>query len=247
VEIDDRITIATPEGVDLELTLAGVGSRFVSALVDVMLQLVLLVGVSGVGAAAGAFGSGYGSVVVLLASFLVFAAYDVLFEVFASGRTPGKRLNGLRVVRVDGSPVTFFTSAIRNVLRLVDILPGLYFVGIVTILVTRQNQRLGDVAAGTLVVRERTEQPSLRELRVVQSQPQPAPARNSWDATAVTADELVAVRSFLSRRYELTHEARYRLAADLAGALRPKVVGAPENLGSEAFLEKLAVAKLPRA
>jgi uncharacterized RDD family membrane protein YckC len=247
VEIDDRITIATPEGVDLELTLAGVGSRFVSALVDLMLQIVLLVGVSGVGAAVGAFGSGFGAVVVLLADFLIFAAYDVLFEVFASGRTPGKRLNGLRVVRVDGSPVTFFTSAVRNVLRLVDILPFVapYLVGIVTILVTRRNQRLGDVAAGTLVVRERTEQPSLRELRA--AQPQPAPATYAWDATAVSPDELTAVRSFLARRYELTHEARYRLASDLAGALRPKVVGAPESLGSEAFLEKLAVAKLPRA
>jgi uncharacterized RDD family membrane protein YckC len=247
VEIDDRITIATPEGVDLELTLAGVGSRFVSALVDFMLQIVLLVGVSGVGAAVGAFGNGYGAVVVLIASFLVFAAYDVLFEVFASGRTPGKRLNGLRVVRIDGSPVTFFTSAVRNVLRLVDILPGPYLVGIVTILVTRQNQRLGDVAAGTLVVRERTGQPSLRELRATPPQPAPAPGANAWDVTAVTADELAAVRSFLTRRYELTNEARYRLAVDLAGALRPKVVGASESLGSEAFLEKLAVAKLPRA
>jgi uncharacterized RDD family membrane protein YckC len=247
MEIDDRFTIATPEGVDLELTLAGVGSRFISALVDLMLQIVLLVSVSGVGAAVGAFGSGFGAVVVFLADFLIFSAYDVLFEVFASGRTPGKRLNGLRVVRVDGSPVTFFTSAIRNVLRLVDILPFVapYLVGIVTILATRRNQRLGDVAAGTLVVRERTQQPSLRELRM--TQPQPVPAGYAWDVTAVSADELVAVRSFLARRYELTFEARYRLAADLAGALRPKVVGAPENLGSEAFLEKLAVAKLPRA
>jgi uncharacterized RDD family membrane protein YckC len=243
VELDDRITIATPEGVDLELTLAGVGSRFVSALVDFLLQIALLAGVTGVGAAVGAFGNGFGSAVVLVASFLVFAAYDVLFEVFASGRTPGKRLNGLRVARIDGSPVTFFTSAIRNVLRLVDLLPGMYLVGIVTILVTRRNQRLGDVAAGTLVVRERTQHPSLQELRA----PQPVPSTNTWDATAVTADELAAVRSFLARRYELTNEARYRLAVDLAGALRPKVVGAPENLGSEVFLEKLAAAKLPRA
>jgi uncharacterized RDD family membrane protein YckC len=243
VELDDRITIATPEGVDLELTLAGVGSRFVSALVDLMLQIVLLVGVTGLGVAVGAFGTGFGYALVFIASFLVFAGYDVLFEVFAAGRTPGKRLNGLRVVRTDGSPVTFFTSAVRNVLRLVDILPGGYLVGIVCILVTRQNQRLGDVAAGTLVVRERTEQPSLRQLHA----PQPAPSTSVWDATAVTADELATVRSFLARRYELTNQARYRLAADLAGALRPKVVGAPENLGSEAFLEKLVVAKLPRA
>jgi hypothetical protein len=79
------------------------------------------------------------------------------------------------------------------------------------------------------------------------AQPQPVPAAYAWDVTAVSTDELTAVRSFLARRYELTNEARYRLAADLAGALRPKVVGAPESLGSEAFLEKLAVAKLPRA
>jgi uncharacterized RDD family membrane protein YckC len=242
MELDDRITIATPEGVDLELTLAGVGSRFVSALLDLLLQIALLVGVTGLGVAIEAFGSGFGYALVLVASFLVFAAYDVLFEVFASGRTPGKRLNGLRVVRLDGSPVTFSTSAIRNVLRLVDLMPGMYLVGIVSILVTRRNQRLGDVAAGTLVVRERTQHPSLQELRA----PQPVPSTNAWDATGVTADELAAVRSFLARRYELTNEARYRLAADLAGALRSKVVGVPESLGSEAFLEKLAAARLPR-
>ena len=243
MELDDRITIATPEGVDLELILAGVGSRFVSALVDLAIQIALLVGVTGLAVAVRAFGSGFGAAFALIAAFFVFAAYDVVFEVFAAGRTPGKRVNGLRVVRIDGSPVTFFTSAIRNVLRLVDILHGMYLVGIAAILVTRQNQRVGDVAAGTLVVRERTEQPALQGLRA----PQPLPSTNAWDATGVTADELAAVRSFLARRFELTWEARYRLAADLAGALRPKVVGAPENLGSEAFLEKLAVAKLPRA
>ena len=126
--------------------------------------------------------------------------------------------------------------------RLVAAIIDGILLGIVSILVTRRNQRLGDVAAGTLLVRERTEHPSLRELPA----PQPVPSLNTWDVTGVTADELVAVRSFLARRLELTHEARYRLAVDLAGALRPKVVGAPESLGSEAFLEKLAAAKLPR-
>jgi uncharacterized RDD family membrane protein YckC len=243
VELEDRITIATPEGVDLELTLAGVGSRFVSALVDFAIQLVLVVAVTGIAAATGAFGSGFGVAFAFIAGFLVFAAYDVLFEVFASGRTPGKRLNGLRVVRLDGSPVAFFTSAIRNVLRLVDILPGAYLVGIAAILVTRRNQRLGDLAGGTLVVRERTEQPALQALR----RTQPLPTADVWDVTGVTAAELAAVRGFLARRGELTFEARHRLAGDLARALRAKVVGAPENLGSEAFLERLAAAKLPRA
>jgi uncharacterized RDD family membrane protein YckC len=245
MEFEDRITIPTPEGVDLQLTLAGVGSRFVSALVDLVIQIVLLVAVTGIAAAMGAFGSGYGYAFAFVAGFLVFAAYDVLFEVFNSGRTPGKRLNGLRVVRIDGSPVTFFTSAVRNVLRLVDLLPGMYLVGIATILVTRQNQRLGDVAAGTLVVRERTQQPAAQRVRTAPAPP--ALAADAWDVTGVTAEELAAVRSFLARRYELTSEARYRLAIDLAGALRPKVVGAADNLGSEAFLEKLAVAKQSRA
>src|SRR5207244_5481193 len=101
------------------------------------------------------------------------------FDVGAARRTRGKLVNGLRVVRIDGSPVTFFTSAVRNVLRLVDILPGMYLVGIAAILVTRQNQRLGDVAAGTLVVRERTEQPALRGFRG----PQLLPPTNPWGGT----------------------------------------------------------------
>jgi uncharacterized RDD family membrane protein YckC len=243
VEFEDRITIPTPEGVDLQLTLAGVGSRFVSALIDLAIQLVLVIAVTGIAAATGAFGNGFGVAFAFIAGFLVFAAYDVLFEVFASGRTPGKRLNGLRVVRLDGSPVAFFTSAIRNVLRLIDILPGGYLVGIAAILLTSRNQRLGDLAAGTLVVRERTEHPALQGMR----RAQPLPPADAWDVTGVSAAELAAVRGFLTRRGELTFEARHRLAGDLAGALRTKVVGAPENLGSEAFLERLAAAKLPRS
>ena len=237
MEYEDRITIATPEGVDLELTLAGVGSRFVSALVDLLLQTALLLGVVGLGALAGGLGGGgFGLAVVFLASFLVFAGYDVGFEVLASGRTPGKRLNGLRVVRTDGSPVTFFTSAVRNALRLVDFLPSAYLVGIVSILVTRQNQRLGDVAAGTLVVRELG---APREL----GPPSLRAQATSWDVTAVTAEELTAVRSFLARRYELTSQARYQLGDELARALRPKVVGVPPGLRGEDFLEQLAAAK----
>src|SRR5207244_8246892 len=140
---------------DLELTLAGVGSRFVSALVDLAIQIVLLVGVSGIAVAVDAFGSGFGYAFALIAGFFVFAAYDVLFEVFASGRTPGKRLNALRVVRMDGSPVRFLTSAVRNVLRLIDILPAFYLGGILSILLTSRNQRLADLAAAPLTVRER--------------------------------------------------------------------------------------------
>ena len=148
---DDTITVSTPEGVDFELTLAGAGSRFVSALVDLLIQFALLLAtVAGVRLV-----GGYGDAAAALVSFVVVLGYDIAFEVLAAGRTPGKRLNGLRVVRSGGDPVGFITSAIRNVLRLVDFLPFAYVVGAVSILVTGRNQRLGDVAAGTLVVRDR--------------------------------------------------------------------------------------------
>jgi uncharacterized RDD family membrane protein YckC len=248
VEYEDRIRIPTPEGVDLELTLAGVGSRFTSALVDLAIQLALLVsfallfllGLDSLG------GGSLGAAVFAVLSFLLFAGYDIVFEVYASGRTPGKRLNGLRVVRSEGSPVGFLTSAVRNVLRLIDFLPTLYVVGIVTILASPRNQRLGDLAAGTLVVRERLgAQPRRWRPEDVGASAR-GPGWSSWDVSGVTRDELVAIRRFLERRHELTPEARARLGAELAAALRPRVPGIPEIMQGETFLEQLAAAKRAR-
>ena len=89
-----------------------------------------------------------------IASFLLYFGYDVAFEVLGGGRTPGKRLAGLRVLRDDGRPVDLLSSCIRNVIRLVDGLPLLYLPAMVSILVTTNNQRLGDLAARTIVVRD---------------------------------------------------------------------------------------------
>ena len=244
MQFEDRITLATPEGVHLELNLAGVGSRFTAALVDLAIQIALLIVIAAV--SFGVFApAGVGVAAVTVLSFLVFAAYDILFEVFASGRTPGKRLNGLRVVRMDGSPVGFFTSAVRNVLRLADLLPGMYLAGIVSILVTRRNQRLGDLAAGTLVVRER--RPSLGWQAPAPSPQAPNAQWLSWDVSAVSAAELAAVRRFLDRRDELTSGARYELALKLAQPLRSKVPGVPDDVRGERFLEQLAAAKAARS
>jgi uncharacterized RDD family membrane protein YckC len=241
VHYEDRITIATPEGVDLELSLAGVGSRFAAGLVDLTIQTILVLAIVAVGL--GLFGGGVATAAATVFAFLVFAAYDVLFEVLNAGRTPGKRLNGLRVVKADGSPITFFPSAVRNVLRVVDLLPSVYLVGVVSILVTRRNQRLGDLAAGTLVVRER--QPAPPTLVPARAAAADAPWR-SWDVSAVTPDEAAAVRRFLERRFELTFEARTQLAHELSSGLRAKVVGVPDTVSGEAFLEQLAAAKTAR-
>ncbi|HVW34689.1 MAG TPA: RDD family protein, partial [Acidimicrobiia bacterium] len=153
---DDRLAIPTPEGVELELVLAGLGSRLVATLVDYLIKTALLLALVFIGGAvAGDESGGFGAAVFIVASFAVFFVYDVAFETLASGRTPGKRAAGLRVVRLAGEPVGFVASAVRNLLRLVDSLPGIYAVGAACVLFSRRNQRLGDMAAGTLVVRER--------------------------------------------------------------------------------------------
>jgi uncharacterized RDD family membrane protein YckC len=241
MEFDDRLTIPTPEGVQLDLTLAGPGSRFAAGLVDWVIQGVLI-GLSALLVLLGTYGAALYSVV----AFFVFFGYDVLFEVFASGRTPGKRLNGLRVVRGEGQPITFTASAIRNLLRLVDILPGFYVVGGIAVLASPRNQRLGDMAADTLVVRERR---AVDERLAEQAAPAVLAAPETvagWDVTLVTAEELTAVRNFLERRNDLGRAARDELATTLAERLRPKVAGVQDPITAEDFLQRLAAAKLAR-
>lgn len=240
MEYEDRITIATPEGVSLELTLAGVGSRSIAGAIDMALQMLLLLGLYLLsGAALG--GTGWHAAIIAVAVFLVIFTYDVAFEVLAAGRTPGKRWTGLRVVREGGRPVGLVTSATRNVLRLVDFLPSFYALAMGVVLVTPRNQRLGDLAAGTLVVRE-------RRAGVPGASPAPAAAAGwappvaggtGWDLSAVSARDVATVREFLARRSSLDPAAADRLAADLAARLRPAVAGAPGHLPPERFLEEV--------
>jgi uncharacterized RDD family membrane protein YckC len=194
------------------------------------------------------FGTGPNGAAAIFAvvAFLFFWGYDVAFEVLASGRTPGKRWNGLRVVRTEGQPIGFLASATRNLLRLIDWLPSLYVVGMISIFATRKNQRLGDIVAGTVVVREhRAGVESPRTVAPVHGASTGASSA-AWDVSAITAEELAAVRSFLERRSDIDWNARNELATTLAARLRPKVAGVPDHLRSEEFLEQLAVAKARR-
>jgi uncharacterized RDD family membrane protein YckC len=251
VDYDDILTISTPEGVDLHLTLAGPASRFVSALVDIVIQLVLLICAAVVLGTIGSSAQGGTLVLVwFVLSFALITFYDVFFEVFNSGRTPGKLINGLRVVRVEGHPVTFLTSAIRNIIRPIDFLPSVYLLGAVVILATRKNQRVGDVVAGTIVVRDGSH--GLRRGSRRSADPPPpvrdveVPPHGAWDTSRITAEELAAVRQFLERRHDIQQSARAELARTLAERLRPKVTGAPPQLRGEQFLTALVAAKLER-
>ncbi len=243
VDYDDRLRIETPEGVAIELTLAGLGSRLAAAVLDGLIKTGILLALIVI-ALVGGVGLGDDLVVgaiSLLALVAITFGYDILFETLDSGRTPGKRAASIRVVRMGGQPVGFLAAAIRNLLRLVDMLPFFYAVGIISILTSRHGQRVGDLAAGTVVVRER---------RVTAELPPPVRAAShsalSWDVSAVTAAEVAAVRQFLERRGTLQWEVRKRLANEFADRLRPKVVGAAPDLDAEALLEELVAVKAAR-
>lgn len=160
MEIDDRFVAATPEGVSLEFVLAGLGSRFLAIFLDLIFQVAVIVIIVWALVKSIGFSTPTREYVttgaISLVSVLLILGYFVLFESLNAGRTPGKAMTGLRVVRVTGGPVGLRASLLRNVVRLVDWLPSLYAVGAILILVTRNHQRLGDMLAGTLVVRERT-------------------------------------------------------------------------------------------
>jgi uncharacterized RDD family membrane protein YckC len=237
VGFEDRLAIATPEGVEVELTLAGIGSRFIAAGIDFAIQILVTIALGVLLRPAG--DAGFAVFTSLVFALIFF--YDVLFEVLGRGKTPGKRASGLRVVGPGGRPITLVRSAVRNILRIVDILPGFYFVGMVVVFVTRLNQRIGDLVAGTHVVRDRHPEPPAAELPRID----PGPAA-AWDVSAVSGEDVATVRSFLERRADLHPQARRALAADLASRLRPRVGGVSGSIDDERFLELLVAAKAER-
>lgn len=243
---EDRITIATPEGVDLDLVLAGLGSRIGAGGIDLVLRALIILGFALLVLLPSIIGGTAPSPLLLafmgLVAFGVQFTYDVGFETFASGRTPGKRWTGLRVVRSGGGPVDFRTSAIRNLLRLVDGPLTGYVGGITSIVVSPRNQRIGDMAAGTLVIRERTADASRGADRPLHGLWRPENL-DAWDVSGVTSEDVGAVRRFLVRRPDIEPASRARIASELVHRLRPKVVGPDEQIDPEAFLEALVVAK----
>ena len=148
--LDTARSIPTPEGIEITLTLAGPVPRALAWALDLGVRLALLGGISAVLAPTGRFG---GAVFLLLAFFLEWL-YPAVCEVYWRGATPGKKMLKLRVLHDDGTPVTWTAALIRNLLRAVDFLPMLYGFGLAAMLVNRDFKRLGDIAAGTVVVHD---------------------------------------------------------------------------------------------
>lgn len=223
--LSQSVDVETPELVVFSYTVAGIGSRATAALIDysicVAAAVLLVVGISLL-ATKGAVGltrditTAWAVAVVGLFQFAVLWLYYVLFEALQDGQTPGKRIMHLRVVRDGGLAVNFEASAIRNIVRIVDMQPLLlYAVGMITLVVNTRGKRLGDMAAGTIVVKED-----------VLTQPVTTPAPRSEApatfalATRLTETEYNALDRFVQRRMEFTPERRAALASALASRLQ---------------------------
>ena len=156
--LDARLEVDTPEQVVLSLPLGGVGSRIAAYALDLLIRLALsvLIAIPAVFVAANFPGlEALALAAALVGYFLLHFGYYVYYEVLHAGQTPGKRRMGLRTVKLNGEPVDLLTSLLRNVMRVVDWLPALYGLGMASMFVSASEQRLGDLTAGTVVVRER--------------------------------------------------------------------------------------------
>lgn len=236
------------EGIDLHLSLAGIGSRSAALLVDVIIQFLALAAFT---LLASSFGAA-GAAVAAIGAFAIVIGYHLLFEAFNDGRTPGKALLRIAAVSADGTPLTFWQSVVRNVVRFIDLLPGTYLVGMVAVLATTKSQRLGDLAAGTVVVHRSSGQVAIPA--AAWDLPAVAPAGSvpggavpaTWDLSAVSTEEVAAAREFLTRRSALDPAHRASIAQALGSQLAAKVVGVPLDGGPEAFLERVVAAKVSR-
>lgn len=243
MSFEDRVSISTPEGLEIELNLAGLGSRIAASMIDALiLGVVLILAAFGIFGLADRLSSpllaiGFGWLVVMLITI----GYFVAFETFNEGRTPGKRAVGIRVIGVDGQPVRFGPSLVRNLLRIVDLFPALPILGPISILVSDRNQRLGDLAAATLVVR--------RERPASASALAPAaldPVAERWDVAGVRDEDLELARRFLARRDQLVPGKRAEHAKAIAERLRSRVPGLPPDAADEWLVEQITAAKAAR-
>jgi len=240
MDSSDKLTIDTPEQTALEYPIAGLGSRFLALLADTAIQVVLAFFAVIIGtfiAAALAKISGLGPqwifAIIIVFAFLLNSGYFALFETVWNGQTPGKRFAHVRVIKDDGRPIGAYEAIVRNALRLVDVLPGMYGVGLISIFLSRQSKRLGDYVAGTVVVHEKTLEGVRPYVATTIDETLPP-----IDATKVTLEEVQLIETFLNRRDNLEPAVRTTMASQISDRLAKKmevqIYGWPRT---ERFLE----------
>lgn len=244
------IEVLTPENIPLTMEPAGIGTRFGAVLMDMMIQLGIFVGLAIIGGIASIWLRWLGTssvleIILIVGGFLLLFGYFILFETLWNGQTPGKKFFGLRVVRDGGRPVDFFSVATRNLVRLADFLPVSYAFGAGAIFFHPQYKRLGDMAAGTVVIRER-EAKTLGYAWASKKKEDAAKAASAQfkmarlpdtvtpPADVLTPEEQALLRRFAIRRWEMTPDDAermgYRIIVPLVARLNLTfVAGAPPH------------------
>jgi len=266
IETEETLVIETPERVPLAFALASIGNRFLAVAIDHFIQYLSIILIAWFflwisNTSLGSTGTTadqwleempkWTVAIMIIAIFLVFASYFIVFEWLWNGQTPGKRIMKLRVIRDDGRPITLWEAVARNLLRVFDAAPGfflpIYSVGLIVIFISGRDQRVGDIFAGTVVIRERTDEaPTFAETF---SNPVSDAAFHrvqkkvdvDADVGLVTESEIEVVESFLRRRWDLTDRQRlwmaWRIALPLMYKLKPNYN--VENFTYEGFLEEI--------
>jgi uncharacterized RDD family membrane protein YckC len=264
---DTRYRVETPEQLGLEYDIAGLGTRLMAAIVDMIFLgliagLALCLGALGLTAVFASISdegtaSAIAIAIVGLIFFFVIWGYFVLFETIWHGQSPGKRWTGLRVIQEGGYPIGFSHAAIRNIVRVADFLPFLYIIGAIVMLVDSRSRRLGDLVAGTIVIKEQQE---ISLASIGSDQPVAAP----WPSEAIgkpfpetpggftdsptfpnlsriSSAEYSLLREFLQRRTLLAPAARESLSLQLAQGFARRLDYTPAGDVPEAFLQRIAI------
>ncbi len=266
IETEETLIIETPERVPLAFALASIGNRFLAVAIDHAIQytaigiivyvFLTIAGVRsdeniGLPTAIQQNLPNWVIAIMIIILFLLFTGYFAVFEWLWDGQTPGKRLLKLRVIREDGRPITLWEAIARNLLRIFDAVPGfllpIYSVGLIVVFLSNRDQRMGDLFAGTVVIRERLDEtPTFAEtfsnpvadaaFRRVQK-----PTRVEANFTLLSEREVEVVESFLRRRWDLTERQRlwmaWRVALPIMYKLKPNYDSS--TFTYEGFLEEI--------
>jgi uncharacterized RDD family membrane protein YckC len=243
----ERLQIDTPEQIALEIPIAGIGSRFLALAIDTVLQFVTYaLAVTALVLAGPWFASRVARLppswlpffpaAAILAGFCIYWGYFAGFEILWKGQTPGKRLAGIRVIKESGRPIDVSAAVLRNLLRAIDFLPGMYAVGITCMMLNKHSRRIGDFVAGTVVVHDRPPaeiEPDWTALT--------GPVTPSAQAAHLTDAELVLIETYLQRRLEVEWGVRDRTAAHIAQRITERTGLRPEpGQTVDDFLEAVA-------
>ena len=244
---EDQIRIDTPEQIQLEFPLAGIGSRFLAIALDTLIQTVLYVAGSfalfaGAGLAKylpsfGWISENWAIALVIIFLFSVYWGYFAFFEIIWKGQTPGKRLTGIRVIHQSGRPINVYEAIGRNLMRAVDWLPGMYIVGIVCMMISSQNRRLGDHVVGSVVVHDKRPE----QIRPDWTTTPPTAVESNPAIAKITPEELVLIETYLQRRLDLDAATRDMTAYKIAARISTKTgIQRDPSQSLDDFLESIA-------